>query len=185
MKTPEPKKTGESRKIAFRRLKLPELPLIHRWLHAPHVHRWWREDAGTFEEVSRKYSAYIEGGEPVEPYLILSEDSPVGYIQSYRVSDDEEYERLVGIEASAGVDIFIGEKELLRRGLGPRVLRRFIEDEVFADGEIKACVIDPEPENRAAIRAFEKAGFRYFKSAETSKGRAYFMKLSREEFFGQ
>lgn len=158
--------------------------MVHRWLQAPHVARWWGEDTGTYEEVSKKYSAYIEGEEPVEPYLILYDGRPVGYIQSYRVADDEEYERLVGIEYSAGIDLFIGEVDLLHRGLGPRVIRRFIEEIVFADESIAVCVIDPEPGNAAAIRAYEKVGFRYFKSADTSEGPVYLMKLGRGEFSG-
>jgi RimJ/RimL family protein N-acetyltransferase len=158
--------------------------MIHRWLNAPQVARWWGEDAGSCEEVSKEYVAYIEGKEPVEPYLILYDARPVGYIQSYRVSDDEEYERLVGIADSAGIDLFIGEKDLLYRGLGPLVIRRFIEEVVFADESIAVCVIDPEPKNTAAIRAYEKAGFRYFKSADTSEGPVYMMKLRREEFSG-
>lgn len=174
----------EQARIGFRRLRTSDLPSIHRWLHEPHVARWWYEDVGTFEEVSDQYSAYIEGEEPIEPFLILYEDRPIGYIQSYRVSDDEEYDRLIDIEDSAGVDLFIGEEELLYRGLGPRIIRRFIEEVVFADESIEVCIIDPEPENRAAIRAYEKAGFRYFQSVDTSEGPAYLMKLSRTEFFG-
>ena len=65
----------EPYRITFRKLRHSDLPMIHRWLHAPHVTRWWGED-----------------------------DRPVGYIQTYRVSDDEEYEGLVGIEDSAGID---------------------------------------------------------------------------------
>lgn len=183
MKTPESRPSEESRKIGFRGLDPADIPLVHRWLHTPHVFRWWYEDAGTFEEVSEQYSAYIEGREPVEPYLILHENVPIGYVQSYRVSDDEEYERLVGIEGSVGLDVFIGEEEFLYRGLGPKILRLFMEREVFPDGSVNACVIDPEPTNEAAIRAYEKAGFRHFKTAETSEGPAYFMKLTREEFF--
>jgi RimJ/RimL family protein N-acetyltransferase len=156
--------------------------MIHRWLNAPHVARWWYEDTGTFEEVSKQYSAYIEGEEPVEPYLILHDDRPVGYIQSYMVSEDEEYERLVDIENSAGIDLFIGEADLLHKGLGPLVIRRFIEEAVFRDEGIEVCIIDPEPGNRAAIRAYEKVGFQYFKSADTSEGPVYFMKLQREDF---
>jgi len=170
--------------IRFERLQASDLPLIHRWLHTPHVNRWWYEDADTFEEVSEKYSAYIEGREPVEPYLVLYDDRPIGYIQSYRVSDDEEYDRLVGIEDSAGVDLFIGERDLLYGGLGPRLIRRFLEEVVFADESIQVCIIDPEPENGAAIRAYEKVGFRHFKSADTPEGPAYLMGVTRAEFFG-
>ncbi len=174
----------EATTIRFRRLRHSDLPMIHRWLGTPHVARWWGEDTGTYEEASKEYSAYIEGEEPVEPYLILYNGRPVGYIQSYRVSDDEEYERLVAIEDSAGIDLFIGEEDLLYGGLGPRVIRRFIEEIVFADDGIAVCVIDPEPGNAAAIRAYEKVGFRYFKSADTSEGPVYLMKLRREEFLG-
>lgn len=174
----------EPARIGFRRLQDADLPAIHRWLNTPHVARWWRQDTGTYEEVSEEYSAYIEGKEPVEPFLILYDGRPVGYIQSYRVSDDEEYEGLVGIEYSAGIDLFIGEENLLYRGLGPLVIRRFIEEIVFADKGIMVCIIDPEPENRAAIKAYEKVGFGYFKSADTSEGPVYLMKLRREELLG-
>jgi RimJ/RimL family protein N-acetyltransferase len=154
--------------------------MIHRWLDTPHVARWWHEeDTGTFREVSEKYSAYIEGKVPVEPYLILYENRPFGYIQSYRVSDDEEYEKLVGMKDSAGIDLFIGEEDLLYKGLGPLVIRRFVKEIVFADESISVCIIDPEPENTAAIRAYEKVGFEYFKSADTSEGPVHLMTLSR------
>lgn len=134
--------------------------------------------------MSRRYSAYIEGTDPVEPYLILCGGRPVGYIQTYRISDDEEYRTLVGIEDSAGVDLFIGEEDMLHRGFGPRILRRFLGEVVFTDGSIEVCIIDPEPGNAAAIRAYEKVGFRHFKSVDTSEGPAYLMKLAREEFAG-
>jgi RimJ/RimL family protein N-acetyltransferase len=180
----ETREAGQARGgFGFERLKARDLPLIHRWLHTPHVNRWWYEDAGTCEEVSAQYSAYIEGREPIEPYLILYGGRPVGYIQSYRVSDDEEYDKLVGIEDAAGVDLFIAEEDLLYRGLGPRLIRRFLKEVVFADRGVEVCIIDPEPENRAAIRAYEKAGFRHFESVQTSGGPAYLMKLGRAEFF--
>lgn len=171
--------------LHFRRLEHRDIALVHRWLHTPHVARWWHADVGTYEEVSSRYSAYIEGTDPVEPYLILLNGKPIGYIQTYRVSDDEEYKKLIDIEDSAGVDLFIAEEGLLHRGLGLRVIRRFLEEVVFADESIAVCVIGPEPENLAAIRAYEKAGFRHFKSVDTSEGPEYLMKLAREDFLRQ
>lgn len=174
--------------IGFRRLAAAEIPLIHRWLHTPHVVRWWYDDAGPYEEVEERYLAYIEGREPVDPYLILHGGRlPIGYIQTYRVSDDEEYAGLVGVEGSAGVDLFIGEEEFLHKGLGAFVLRCFLEEVVFAEEGIEACVIGPEPGNAAAIRAYGKAGFRYFKTIRVPEEAEpeYLMKLTREEFFGR
>ncbi|MGH3085978.1 MAG: GNAT family N-acetyltransferase [Rubrobacteraceae bacterium] len=177
----------DSSKIGFERMRRAHIPLAHHWLHTPHVARWWYDDVGPYEEVEKRYAAYIEGKEPVEPFLILHGELPIGYIQTYRVSDDEECNRLIGIEDSAGVDLFIGEEEFLYRGLGALIIRRFLEEVVFADESIEVCVIDPEPENRAAIRAYEKAGFRYFKTIHVpgESAPAHLMKLPRKEFFGE
>src|SRR5919107_546673 len=153
----------EPTRVGFRRLEASDLPMIHRWPHTPHVARWWYEDTGPYEKVARHYSAYIEGEEPFEPYLILHEGRPVG------------------IEDATGIDLFIGERDLLYRELGPLVIRRFIEDIVFGEESVETCIIDPEPENRAAIRAYEKVGFSYSKSADTSGGPVNFMKLRRGE----
>ncbi len=48
---------------------------------------------------------------------------------------------------------------------------------VLGDARVLVSIIDPEPDNRAAIRTYEKVGFRYFGSADTSEGPVYFMKL--------
>jgi RimJ/RimL family protein N-acetyltransferase len=172
--------------ISFRRLRHSEIPLIHRWLHTPHVARWWYEDVGTLEEVEERYSAYIEGRENVEAYLIFHEESPIGYMQTYSISIEEEYEKLVGVEGAAGLDLFIGEEEFLHRGLGSKIIRCFIEEVVFPDERYEACVIGPEPRNKSAIRAYEKVGFRHFKTVRVpgEPKPEYLMKLTREEFFG-
>jgi len=96
---------------------------------------------------------------------LLYREVPVGYLQTYRIADHPEYARALQIEAdAAGVDLFIGEAEYLYRGLGPAALRKFLKEVIFADPEISCCVLGPQPENRSAIRAYEKVGFRYVKT---------------------
>ena len=170
--------------ISFRQLREPDLALMHRWLNAPHVARWWRSEGTAYRAVEEEYLPYVEGREPVRPYLILYGERPIGYVQAYPISHDEEYARLVDVGNSAGVDLFIGEKEFLHRGLGARLLRRFLAEEVFSDPGVEACVIGPEPENAAAIRAYEKAGFRFFKTIQVpgEPGPEYLMRMTRGEF---
>jgi RimJ/RimL family protein N-acetyltransferase len=170
-------------RIGFRRLQTSDLPVMHRWLNTPHVSRWYGEGPSQ-REVEEEYAPRIAGSEPVEPYLILYDDSPIGYIQGYHISHDEEYARLVDVEDSAGVDLFIGEVEYLHRGLGSHILRRFLGDMIFQNESLKTCVIGPEPKNTAAVRAYEKAGFRYFKTIRVpgEPEPEHLMKLSREAF---
>jgi aminoglycoside 6'-N-acetyltransferase len=145
--------------IDFRRLVASDLPLLYEWLQRGHVQRWWT-NRETYEEVVEHYLPAIEGSEPTDLYLILSEDRPAGFIQSYRVSDHPEYQEVIAVEDGvAGVDLFVGQLELTGRGLGSEALGRFVRDVVFSDPEIHACVADPDAQNHASLRAFEKAGF--------------------------
>lgn len=174
--------------LSFRRLRTSDLALMHRWLNAAHVIRWWYGEGTSYREIEEKYLPRIEGREAVRPYAILIRGTPIGYIQGYPISDedDEEYARLVDVEASAGIDLFIGEEGYLHKGLGRHILERFLTEDIFSDPEVEVCVIGPEPNNTSAIRAYEKAGFRYFKTIQVpgEPEPEYLMRLTRREFEG-
>ena len=176
------------REISFRRLRASDLELMHRWLNAPHVRRWWYAEGNSYAEIEEHYLPAIEGREATKPFLILHRDEPIGYVQSCRISaeDDETYASLVDVEDPAGVDLFIGEPQYLHRGLGGHVIRRFLSEHVFSEPGIAVCVIGPEPKNIAAIRAYEKAGFRFFKTIQVpgEPEPEYLMRLPRGEFEG-
>jgi len=147
-------------KIEFRRLTAADLPLLYEWLRREHVRRWWT-DRETYEEVVEHYLPSIAGIDPTDLYLIVLADRPTGFIQAYRVSAYPEYQELVAVEDGvAGVDLLIGEADSTGRGVGSEALDRFVRDVVFSDPGIHACIADPDAENRASLRVFEKAGFR-------------------------
>lgn len=150
--------------IRFRPLALEDLDLMYRWLSAPHVRQWW-DDARLPDEVRAKYEARIGGHDATRSFTIRLDERPIGYIQSYRMADYPDYNRHIGAPSDcAGVDLFIGEPELIGCGIGTRVLLSFLRSIVFADPAIASCAIGPEPANRRAIRAYEKAGFHHWKT---------------------
>ena len=137
-----------------------DLALLHEWLQRPHVQRWWRERE-TYEEVVEHYLPAIEGSDPTDHYLVLLDGRPVGFVETYLVADYPDHARLTGAEpGAAGVDLFIADADLTGRGIGTELLRRFVSEVVFARTTTTHCVADPETENIASVRAFEKAGFR-------------------------
>ena len=92
-------------------------------------------------------------------FVIVLEGRDAGFVQTYRVADyPESWPFDVGAEA-AGMDLAIGEPDLVGRGLGPRVIGAFVDEVVFSDPAVAACVADPDARNRRSVRAFEKAGF--------------------------
>ena len=150
-------------RIGFRPLTADELPLLYEWLQREHIQRWWT-DRETYEEVVEHYLPSIEGGEPTDHYVVVLDEQQIGFIQTYLVSNHPDYAALVGVgEGVAGVDLLIGEEALTGQGLGTEIIRRFVEEIVFATPTTIGCIADPDVRNVASIRAFEKAGFRLVK----------------------
>ena len=146
--------------IGFRPLAADDLHLLHEWLQREHVKRWWSKHE-TYDEVVAHYLPALEGRDPTDLYAILLDGEPAGFIQTYLVRDYRAYQQLVEVEDGvAGVDLFLADGRATGRGIGSEVLHRFVQDVVFAaDVATHACVADPDSENVASLRAFEKAGF--------------------------
>jgi RimJ/RimL family protein N-acetyltransferase len=152
---------SESEAIAIRPMTLEDLPLFRRWLEEPHVRAWWGEPD---QEVANVRDM-IEGRDTTEPYIFGLDGRPIGYIQVWFLGHHQnetwlaDNPWLAAFPADAvGVDLTIGEEKLLSQGIGSTVLRRFVA-ELRARG-FSTIIIDPDPANSRAIRAYEKAGFR-------------------------
>jgi RimJ/RimL family protein N-acetyltransferase len=107
-------------------------------------------------------------------------------IQSYVVDDDPDYAAQVALgRAAIGIDLFIGEPELIGRGHGPALIRAFLRDVAFPRYGVDLCVIGPTRSNAAAIRAYEKAGFRFLKiylEPDSREPEHCLMELTRTRF---
>jgi RimJ/RimL family protein N-acetyltransferase len=116
------------------------------------------------EATIEEYREAIRGQDPTYHYLARIDDRPIGMFQHYRIGDDPEYAEALALgEDAIGVDLFIGEADLLGRGHGPKMLQQFVRDVAFPFHGIDVCVIGPSVTNLPAIRAYEKAGFRPLK----------------------
>ena len=82
------------------------------------------------------------------------------------------------------MDLFVGEAELVGRGLGSAVLREFLRTVVFACQSPTECIIGPEIGNHRAIRSYRRAGFSYWKTVQVPGERApeFLMRIARREF---
>jgi aminoglycoside 6'-N-acetyltransferase len=127
-----------------------DLVLIAGWRARPHVVRWWGEP-----------SVEPEREKLTEPRIALwlaeLDGRPFAFIQDYDVHGwtPHHFDHLP--PGARGMDMFIGEADLLGLGHGTELVRRHVE-RLFARGA-PAIGIDPHPDNLAARRAYEKAGF--------------------------
>ena len=171
--------------ISFRKLQEDDFPLLHTWLNEPHVHEWYEKDKqNTLEEVIDDYSKDIKGEEPSTSYIALYENKPVGYMQTYKVNDWPTYADAVGYDtAAAAIDAFIGNPAFMGKGFGGLMIKKFLKDVVFSEEGITKCFIDPEPDNKRAIKSYEKVGFRYIKTLQIQgePELAYLMEIKKED----
>ena len=147
----------------FAPLREADLELIRRWLLEPHVQRWWDDGVKRPypDAVIDDYREAIQGKDPTYHYLAQIDNRPAAMLQHYRIADDPEYAEALALDEDAvGIDLFIGDAELIGRGHGPPMLRQFLRDIAFPFHRLDVCVIGPSVKNVAAIRAYEKAGFR-------------------------
>lgn len=145
--------------LGFRSLREQDLPMLQVWLSRPHVAEWWRQPLD-LDGVSSMFRPAIEGRKPTHVYVIEWRGRPAGWIQWYRWSDYPEHAARLGAEPNtAGIDLAIGEPDLLGQGIGTRAITAFLQRWVFVDPTITACITDPDARNLRSTRALEKAGF--------------------------
>jgi aminoglycoside 6'-N-acetyltransferase len=160
---------------------------VRTWLLRPHVRAWYDDvPAQTYPDDSiAEYREAIRGEDPTDLYLIKLDGRPIGEIQSYRVDDQPDYAAQIALDRPAvGIDLFIGEADLIGKGHGPALIRAFLRDVAFPRYGVDLCVIGPTRSNTAAIRAYEKAGFRFLKiylEPDAREPEHYLMQLTRAE----
>jgi aminoglycoside 6'-N-acetyltransferase len=114
-----------------------ELLRIHR---TPEVVRWWDEPEDGFP-----------WDEPESTRFTIEADGRVaGLIQLWEESDPK--------YRHAGIDLFV-DPALRGRGIGTEAVTRVVRQLIEERGHHRVT-IDPAADNAAAIRAYEKAGFR-------------------------
>jgi aminoglycoside 6'-N-acetyltransferase len=154
---------------AFAALREDDLPLVRGWLLEPHVKRWWDDGVKNPypDAVLEDYREAIQGKDPTYHYLAQIDGRSAGMFQHYRIADSPEYAEVLALgEDAIGVDLFIGEVELIGRGHGPAMLRQFLRDVAFPFHGVDVCVIGPSIKNVPAIRAYEKIGFRALREVQ-------------------
>lgn len=115
----------------------PELLRIHR---LPEVRRWWDDPADGFpfdEPESTRLTVFVDG-------------RVAGLVQFFEETEPK--------YRHAGIDVFL-DPAVHGRGIGTEVVRRVVDLLITERGHHRVT-IDPAAGNAAAVRAYEKAGFR-------------------------
>jgi aminoglycoside 6'-N-acetyltransferase len=131
-------------RVLIRPLEAADVPQIAAIQAQPSVARWWGEPD---EAKLRRKAA---GTDDSTVFAIELDGEVVGLVQYYEHEGDT--------YRHAGIDLFLSE-EVHGQGLGTDAVRTMALHLVRDRGHHR-LVIDPAADNTAAIRAYEKVGFR-------------------------
>jgi RimJ/RimL family protein N-acetyltransferase len=133
----------------FKKLADEDIPLVHSWLRGRHVSEFWKDDQVTLdlEAFRKKFTGRITS-EKADPYLVILQGKPIGFIQSFFMGDK-----------TFGIEQFIGVEEFVNKGLGSMFVKEFT-DELLLNKNITRIITDPSVLDIRAQKAYEKAGFK-------------------------
>jgi aminoglycoside 6'-N-acetyltransferase len=153
---------------AVRPISVDDLPMLRRWLESPEARRWWGDPAFEFALLEEDL------GNPLMRMRIVSTDGrPFAYVQDYDIGAWPQ-DHLARLPAGTrAVDTFIGEPDLIGKGHGSAYLR-LIARQLIAEGA-PCVVVDPDPDNHRARRAYAKAGFGQDRLVRAPEGMAVLM----------
>ena len=161
--------------LALALLTKADLPFLDRWLREPHVMQWWDSVDTALPKIAQRLDNPLS---TTTAYLMIETQQPIGYLQIYHANGDDFWAGMDLPKDTFGLDMFIGEPSAKGRTLGPRFLR-MMRDHMFLNPRTARLHIDPDPANHAAIRAYEKAGFRPHGLIDTPDGKAAYMTINR------
>lgn len=141
--------------INFKCMQPSDFKQIYDWIQQPHVSKWW-SDPRDWSEFRLKFQNKLES-----PYrscfIIYEDDKPIGYIQSYVANKFPEWPSEPA--GTYGMDLFIGDGNYIGKGYGSHIVALFVQ-ELFKRPDVMRVIINPDIDNIAAIKAYERAGFR-------------------------
>lgn len=157
---------------SFKDLQESDLHIIGKWLKEPHVKKIW-DDGESWEESHEKY-LFRTSSDKVKQFLVYYQNKPIGYIQFYWASKvgDGWWEGFS--DDVIGIDQYIGEIEFLGKGHGTQFIKEFL---IYSKERynFSKVICDPSPDNKRAIRCYEKVGFKNLGEVGTPDGLALLM----------
>ena len=134
----------------FRPVTNADVALLRDWRARLHVVEWWGQP-----DVEEPEETLADAR--VAMWIVEHDGRPFAYAQDYSPHDwpDHPFAHLPA--GARGIDQYIGEPDMIGRGHGSAVVQ--VHCERLIAGGAPAIGTDPHPDNRRAIRAYEKAGF--------------------------
>ena len=127
-----------------------DLPMLAEWLRQPAVAAWWTDPDRQIAELPEALA-----DARMRLLIVLRDGQPIAYAQVSEAAEwrAPHYDAMNAPPGTLALDVFAGPDGMGHGGEWLDALARHL----LADAP--ALIIDPDPRNLRAIRAYQKAGF--------------------------
>lgn len=160
-----------------------DAPLLHAWLHRPHVAPWWGPDR-TIDE-TRDYLVRQRGSAHLVPWIVSAEGSgPFGYVETYRPADDPLADWFPVLPTDRGWHVLVGPPEAIGSGL-PRLMGRAVLAYLLSDPgpeRIERVICEPNELNTRMLGYCKALGYDVLAAVDLPTKRALILACTRAVF---
>ncbi len=160
----------------FRAVTKKDAALLKRWISSPHWQEWWGDADSEVADILGNLDS-----DAVEPMIAELDGRPIAYVQTYDPHMEDGHPYQDQPFGTIGIDLSVGEASDLNKGHGSAILTALTRL-LFEEGAMR-LIIDPDPANMAAVKAFGKSGFVPFDTRTTDYGPALMMALDNPDPF--
>ena len=141
--------------IELRKMSMDDLSIFKKWLHEPHVAKWYEHPADWIYEIEKQDSEYNW----IHHFIVEHEGKPIGFCQYYACKDsDELWEGYTELGGSYSIDYMIGENDYIHKGYGRQIVLDLVK-KITRHSDAKRIVVQPDEENKASCGVLLSCGF--------------------------
>src|SRR4051812_34140505 len=159
----------------FRPMSEADIPLLFKWANEPHVKPWWKTESDP-QKFGERYSLMLKSSK-VKPFIVIADGKPIGYLHYWQTVDDPQFVHLYPVGAIR-MGQLIGETSALQKGHGTKLIKQF-SDKILHEADVKMIVATVDTGNAAAIKTYQRAGFRRAADMQTTTGPIALMERKR------
>ncbi len=145
--------------MRFEPLRKGQEALVKQWFSQDYIAKYWYGNG--LDNTLATLERFVLGKEELfSLWIAYDEAVPFGYLMTSPIdnSDEPYHDYLKPNDKAISLDLLIGNKAYLGKGLAHQMIINFLQDKY--QGKATKVFIDPGSDNAKAIHVYEKAGFK-------------------------
>jgi len=145
--------------LVLRKINHSDIALITEWLNKDYILKWYHDTEDWLQEISGRNDAFNW----IHHFIIMDEETPVGFCQYYDCCDANDMEAWYEVEKRGdtfSIDYLIGDEEYLGKGYGKRIVKLLTET-IRQKEHANQIIVQPDEDNHASNHVLMANGYVY------------------------